>query len=269
MQVGASMSPHSTAVRPRFWARCLMVLAIFSFTFASLSAPSIAMAQGNDAAQKAGGDPPAKKENLLSWTYHALGWKYSLAFFVLSFFLVGLFVMNVIYVRRDAICPMDLIEGVEQSIAENNLEAAAEIVRIDDSFLGHVVAAGLAKLERGKAAAMEAMEVMGEEETMNAEHRLGYMALIGSVAPMIGLLGTVEGMVQSFSVIAQSNQTPPPSQLAQGISMALVTTLFGLYIAIPAIAIYNILRNRFQRLVLEVGTVSEEMLEKFDRGVRR
>ncbi|MEX2093619.1 MAG: MotA/TolQ/ExbB proton channel family protein, partial [Pirellulales bacterium] len=71
------------------------------------------------------------------------------------------------------------------------------------------------------------------------------------------------GMVQAFDVIAQSTVSPKPNELAQGIATALVTTLVGLWLAIPAIAAFNILRNYVSRLVLEVGTVSEGLMRRF------
>jgi biopolymer transport protein ExbB len=133
----------------------------------------------------------------------------------------------------------------------------------DESFLGLVLSAGLAKLSAGYEQAIEAMQEVGEEENMKLEHRLSYMALIGTVSPMVGLLGTVQGMIASFSVIANSPTTPKPSELAEGISTALFTTLVGLFIASPAIAAYNILRNRVARLVLEVGILSEGLMSRF------
>jgi biopolymer transport protein ExbB len=81
---------------------------------------------------------------------------------------------------------------------------------------------------------------------------------------MVGLFGTVDGMIRSFSVIANSASTPKASELATGISTALFTTLVGLAIAIPAIAAYNILRNRIARLVLEVGILSEGLMSRFE-----
>ena len=94
-----------------------------------------------------------------------------------------------------------------------------------------MLSAGLAKLSSGYDQAIEAMQEVGEEENMKLEHRLSYMALIGTVSPMVGLLGTVQGMIASFSVIANSPTTPKPSELAEGISTALFTTLVGLFIA--------------------------------------
>jgi len=108
------------------------------------------------------------------------------------------------------------------------------------------------------------MQEVGEEENMKLEHRLSYMALIGTISPMVGLFGTVHGMIQSFQVIAISGTSPKASDLAAGISTALFTTLVGLAIAIPAIAAYNILKNRIARLVLEVGILSEGLMSRFE-----
>ena len=106
------------------------------------------------------------------------------------------------------------------------------------------------------------MQEVGEEENMRLEHLLSYLALIGTISPMFGLLGTVDGMVQAFDVIA-NRRLAEAAELAQGIATALVTTLVGLWLAIPAIAAFNILRNRIARLVLEVGTVSEGLMRRF------
>jgi biopolymer transport protein ExbB len=171
--------------------------------------------------------------------------------------------MNLLTARRESILPVGLVEGFEAQMNEKKYQDAYELAKNDDSFLGQVLSAGLAKLSSGYQPAIEAMQEVGEEENMKLEHRLSYMALIGTISPMVGLLGTVQGMISSFSVIANSPTTPKPSELAAGISTALFTTLVGLFIAIPAIALYNILRNRVARLVLEVGIVSEGLMGRF------
>ncbi len=206
---------------------------------------------------------PKAPSNLLAWTFQALGVYYTIIFLALSITLLTLIVMNLIAARRDNICPPDLVEGVEQHLAAGQAKEAAELVRTDDSFLGQVVSAGLGKLAKGHSHAIEAMQEVGEEETMKMEHNLSYMALIGNISPMIGLFGTVDGMIRAFRTIATSGTTPKPGELAADISTALFTTLAGLAIAIPAIAVYNILRNRVQRLTMQVGVTSEEFIEKF------
>lgn len=205
----------------------------------------------------------AKKMSRLQWMYQSLGIFYSVVFLGLSFTLVALFVMNLLTARRENVVPVALVEGFEAQLNEKRYQEAYEMAKNDDSFLGQVLSAGLAKLSSGYDQAIEAMQEVGEEENMKLEHRLSYMALIGTVSPMVGLLGTVQGMIESFSVIATSPTQPRPSELAAGISKALFTTLVGLFIAIPAIAAYNILRNRVARLALEVGILSEGLMSRF------
>ena len=126
-----------------------------------------------------------------------------------------------------------------------------------------MLAAGLSKLNRGYDEAIEGMQEVGEDEAMAMEHKLSYLALIGTVAPMLGLMGTVQGMIESFETISNSAVAPKPSELAEGISKALFTTLIGLGIAVPAMVFYSILKNRIQRLVLEIGMVSEGLMSRF------
>ncbi len=204
-----------------------------------------------------------QRRTYLSWAYKSLGISYSLVFLALSFTLVALFVMNVLAARRETMVPTDLIEGFEAQLNAKQYQEAYELAKNDDSFLGKVLSAGLAKLSAGYSQAIEAMQEVGEEEDMKLEHRLSYMALIGTISPMVGLLGTVQGMIESFNVIATATGPPKPAELAQGISTALFTTLVGLFVAIPAIAAYSILRNRIARLVLEVGIVSEGLMNRF------
>ncbi|TWU07934.1 MotA/TolQ/ExbB proton channel family protein [Stieleria varia] len=212
---------------------------------------------GNDA-------PAADEQNLLSWIIESLGITYMIVFLILSITLVSLFVMNMLAARRDTLCPQELVESFEEKLNEQQYQEAYDMARTDESVLGQVLSAGLAKLNRGYNKAIEGMQEVGEEESMKLEHRLSYMALIGNLSPMIGLFGTVQGMISSFRTIATSSSAPEPSKLAGGISTALFTTLVGLAVAIPAIAAYNILRNRVSRLLLEVGVTSENLMSRFE-----
>ena len=100
------------------------------------------------------------------------------------------------------------------------------------------------------------------------EHRTTYLATVGTLGPMIGLVGTVYGMIIAFRVIAVEGSTPQANQLAAGISTALYATLEGIAISIPAIFFYALFRNRIARLSLEVGMTAEPLLEQFAPGVR-
>jgi biopolymer transport protein ExbB len=213
---------------------------------------------GTDADKKASED-----RTLLEWMFESLGIFYSSVFLTISITLVALLVMNILAARREGLVPVALVEGFESLLNEKKYQEAYELAKGDESMLGQVLSAGLAKLSRGYSQAIEGMQETGEEENMKLEHRLSYIALIGTISPMIGLMGTVQGMIASFQVIATSPRAPRAADLAEGISTALFTTLVGLMIAIPAIAAYSILRNRIARLVLEVGILSEDLMSRF------
>ena len=206
---------------------------------------------------------PVQSRSFLAYIARACGWFWGPAFLLVSFVLVALIMMNLLQVRRDVLLPTQFVEEFEQKLNAKDFQGAYEFARSDDSFVGRVLAAGMGRLSRGYPEAVEGMQEAGEDENMALEHRLSYVALIGTIAPMMGLMGTVQGMISSFDVIAQSTVSPKPSQLADGISTALVTTLIGLVLAIPAMVFYGILKNRIQRLVLEIGMVSEGLMGRF------
>ncbi|MBM4092800.1 MAG: MotA/TolQ/ExbB proton channel family protein [Planctomycetes bacterium] len=235
------------------------------------AAGAAAGAGGGAGAAKGTSQPPTAppEQSYLEIMWQALGWSYSLIFLGISFTFVALLVMCLLTARRENVCPTVLIDEFEKRLDSKQYQDAYELAKGDDSFLGLVLSAGLAKLTSGYSQAIEAMQEVGEEENMKLDHRLSYMGLIGTISPMVGLFGTVQGMISSFRVIATSVSTPPPSKLAEGIATALFTTLVGLAIAIPALAAYSIIKNRIARLVLEVGIVSEGLMSRFENVTPR
>jgi biopolymer transport protein ExbB len=126
-----------------------------------------------------------------------------------------------------------------------------------------VVAAGLPKLNASFEAMEKSLEEMMEEENTKLYGRLSWLSLIAAVAPMMGLLGTVGGMIGAFNQIAASKGQATPDQLANNISMALITTMLGLMVAIPVTAAFVFLRNRVVAYSLEISAVIEDMFERF------
>jgi biopolymer transport protein ExbB len=219
-----------------------------------------------DAAAPAAADgaaPAVQSRSFLAYIWNACGWVWGPAFLLVSFILVALIMMNLLQVRRDVLLPAQFVEEFEQKLNAKDFQGAYEYARGDDSFVARVLASGMSRLSRGYEEAVEGMQEAGEDENMSLEHRLSYVALIGTIAPMMGLMGTVQGMVNSFDKIAMSAVSPKPSDLAEGISTALVTTLIGLMLAIPAMVFHSILKNRIQRMVLEIGMVSESLMGRF------
>ena len=167
-----------------------------------------------------------------------------------------------------AAIPPDLVHDVQNLLDQNKFNEAYHRLVEDSSFLARVLASGVRKLPAGIPQAQRAMELANEDATMEMEHRTTYLATVGTLGPMIGLVGTVYGMIMAFQVIALEGSSPQASQLAAGISTALYATLEGIAISIPAIFFYAIYRNRIARLSLEVGMTAEPLLEQFAPGVR-
>jgi biopolymer transport protein ExbB len=186
----------------------------------------------------------------------------------MSFYLIALVVWMALNFRTPTAVPPDLVRDIRDLLDQTKFNEAYHRLQRDSSFLARVLAAGVRKLPAGLAQAQRAMEMSNEEATMEMEHRTTYLATVGTLGPLIGLVGTVYGMIIAFRVIATEGSSPQAIHLAAGISTALYSTLEGIAISIPAIFFYAMFRNRIARLSLEVGMTAEPLLEQFAPGVR-
>ncbi|MEW4571161.1 MotA/TolQ/ExbB proton channel family protein [Tautonia sp. JC769] len=186
---------------------------------------------------------------------------------LMSFYLVALVVWMYFEYRRGVAIPERLTRDLNTQLMQRQYSTAFEIVNSDRSFLARVLAAGVRKLPNGQPAALRSMQMVNDDVTMEMEHRTAYLATVGTLGPLIGLFGTVYGMIIAFRAMSAEGQ-PEASLLAGGISTALFATLLGIGVAIPAITFYAIFRNRIARLSLEVELAAESLLEQFASGVR-
>ena len=226
------------------------------------TAPAIAQESG-----VADGARAEVQDSILTRMWEASG-PIGLIIAAMSIYLVALVVWMAYQYRRSVLIPDGLVRDVGALLGQKRFGEAYQRLVADSSFLSKVLAAGVRKLPQGQAAALRAMELANDDATMEMEHRTTYLATVGTLGPMIGLVGTVYGMIMSFSVIATAGASPQASQLARGISMALYATLEGIAISIPAIYFYAYFRNRIARMSLEVSIAAESLLEQFSPGVR-
>lgn len=219
---------------------------------------------------KAGSAARNSSESMITSIFHASApiVVVTVVIAVMSFYLIALVVWMAIHYRTSAAIPPELIRDVQLLLEQNKFNEAYHRLVQDTSFLARVVASGVRKLPSGVSQGLRAMELANEDVTMEMEHRTTYLATVGTLGPMIGLVGTVYGMIMAFHVIAIEGSSPQASQLAAGISTALYATLEGIAISIPAIFFYAMYRNRIARLSLEVGMTAEPLLEQFVPGVR-
>ena len=235
--------------------------------------PGLTTARAQDAPKaeaEADADASGKaedQETFLRWMIRASG-PIGLVILLMSFYLIALVAWMGMHYRRSVALPERLLRDVADLLSMKQYTEAYARLAADSSFVARVLAAGVRKLPQGVPTAQRAMEMVNDDVTMEMEHRTTYLATVGALGPMIGLVGTVYGMILSFQVIATAGSSPQASQLAEGISTALFATLEGIALAIPAISFHALFRNRIARLSLEVEAAAESLLDQFIPGVR-
>jgi len=182
---------------------------------------------------------------------------------------VGFTIKLLIDCRRATLIPDDTQQHLEAMLAEKRYREAIEFASSDPSYLGKVVSSGLGEASNGYGAMERAIEEAGDTETTRLLRPIEYLNVLGNIAPMMGLFGTVYGMIMAFQKLVESGGKPDPSKLASGISTALVTTFWGLIVAMPALAAYALIRNKVDALTSDGLIVAEELIKPFKPGAKR
>lgn len=151
-------------------------------------------------------------------------------------------------------------------LQKNDIAGAITFCSKTDAPIASIMRHGLGKYPDGPERVREAIENAGKEEAFKLEHRLPILASIAGIAPLLGFLGTVTGMISAFRTIQELSGAANPSDLAGGIWEALLTTAFGLFVGIPAYAIYNYYVTRVNRTVFEMEAASEEFIDLVRSG---
>ena len=184
---------------------------------------------------------------------------------LLSMIGVGFMVEHALTIRKTVLMPDHVVQELDELIGQGQIDQAIEAccTAENQSLFSHVVLAGLERYkssEFGFAEYKAAVEEAGEEQTARLYRKTEVLGVIGQIAPMLGLLGTVTGMIRAFNVISATGGFARPDQLASGISEALVTTVEGLVVAIPTMCAFSFFRNRIDSLVAEAGKRVEQVL---------
>jgi biopolymer transport protein ExbB len=142
---------------------------------------------------------------------------------------------------------------VRELLASGRYPDAEAVCRQHPSFLSFVLLHGIAEVDGGWTAVQQALEDATSEQSARLLRKIEYLAVIGNLAPMIGLLGTVVGMIIAFQQVASTQGAAGAAELAEGIYQALVTTVGGLIVAIPSLAAFAFFRNRVDQYVAEIA----------------
>ena len=228
---------------------------------AAVAAPAAPEAPA-PAAAPAAGATVSKGDSwfMLVWKYSGVpGWLIILC----SFIAVYLFARYAYYFRHDKMLPPEFVRALEDDLANRRVREAIEKCNLSDTVLARVTKAGLMQMRNGYDEMVRGMQEQGELESMKLFQQVGWLNIIAAVAPMLGLLGTVLGMIGAFGQIAVADIQPAPKDLAANIEFALVTTAEGLYVAIPVLTAYAIARNQVASILDETGSIAGTFIDNF------
>ncbi|MEO7931827.1 MAG: MotA/TolQ/ExbB proton channel family protein [Chthoniobacterales bacterium] len=235
----------------------------FSLPFPNLLATAGLLCLATVASAQEGGAPAAAPEShsiiQLIWHGGPLTVGIWICLILTSVTMVTFIVQNILFLRNEKLAPPPLLDSLRQTLSSGNYQEAWEICRANSSYIANVLRAGLERLGRGKEAVQEGLAEHGLREAQILRTRNSYLSVIGVVSPMIGLLGTVIGMMRAFATLASSG-IKNPSALAANISEVLLATASGLFIAIPAFVTYYIFRNRAQMVIVHADDKINELV---------
>jgi biopolymer transport protein ExbB len=181
---------------------------------------------------------------------------------------LAVFLEKLWMLRRKSILPPEFIRNVEDLIRKQKIADAVFLCQGDASSIAKIFFAGLKNAGRGMWLVKESIEERGGREAAILEKRTGILSTIANLAPLLGLLGTVSGMIKTFNVISiQGVGNPAP--LAGGIAEALITTAAGLTVAIPALVCHRIVRDKAGSLIFEMEENSIRIIELMEKSTNQ
>lgn len=252
-------TPHSPITRSPL----IRLICILSLIALVLGGSQIAEAQPPTNADSSGG-PSGFFQIVFSGGL--TGFLIVLLLVALSITGLALAVEHVMTIRQDVLMPPGLSESVARSLASGDLRAADLACQQKPSVLAFVLRAGLAEVDGGWPAVEKSTEDALAEQAARLLRKVEYLSVLGNIAPMVGLLGTVIGMIFAFQEVADTQGAARAAELASGIYQALVTTVGGLLVAIPSLAAYAVFRNRVDQLIAEAAYTAQHALLPIKRS---
>jgi len=252
----------------RMTVMCLAVSLVAVF----LAGPSVAQDPDPAAAVVAPADTPAaaakNSGNLFTHILESAGIFFGPLLGGISIGLVALVVYLLMELRMETAVPKGFIDQFTDLVNKRQLVDAKNLAQNDPSFLGQTLFSGMSHLQYGLEDGREFARGKLDEIRASKESSISYLSVIGQLGPLLGLVGTVYGMILAFMTLKSSTKVEP-ARLAGDISHALVVTLLGVGVSVPAIFFFTFFSKRLVRICIEVGQTSDDLLTQLHHGARR
>lgn len=181
----------------------------------------------------------------------------------LSVVALALTIEHAASIRRATVVPPPAVERISELISRREYLEAVRFTAEEPSMVGYVLSAALREASNGLPAMERAIEEAIEERSAKLYRKIEYLNIIGNIAPMLGLFGTVVGMIMLFAEIHAADAFPRAQIVAEQVAVALITTFWGLAVAIPSLSIFAVFRNRIDVLTAECALAADRVLALF------
>ena len=220
---------------------------------------------------KAEVQPEPVKKKVTFWSLIQASGMIGYTIILLSLIAVALMIEYALSIRRTVLMPPGFADDVLKLLMQGQPNVALQKCQNDPSALAQVLYAGMTQYEFGLDAVERSAEEATAEQASRLYRKVEYLNMIGNIAPMLGLLGTVVGMVIAFQQIAgaEAGGQGRAAEFAEGIYLALVTTVQGLLVAIPCVAAHSLFSNRIATLISETTYVAEQVLHPIKKSLLR
>lgn len=265
---GRESTPRGTsATRRGGWFHLFLSIVLLTSTLTIVTAVTPATAQAQD--DKDDAAKPRLSSNIFIHFLESIGWVFGIIFAVISIGAVALIIVLVMDLRMGEAVPPAFIDDFTDMVNKRQFKQAFELSKNDNSFLARVLTAGMARLQYGIDDAREAMFNMVDTVRASKDNLITYLATIGTLGPLLGLVGTVSGMIGAFYTLGSQTGAPDASKLAGDISHALVVTLVGVALAVPAIFFFSFFKNRLTNIAMNASNLADDLLTQMYHNSKR
>lgn len=225
----------------------------------TLFTPAVAQAQEEGAPAEEAKEERGRVNPIVHFLV-SIGLVFGLMFAAISVGMVALIIILLLDLRLSEAVPAAFVDEFTTMVNKRQFKQAYDLCRNETSFLARVLSAGMGRLQYGIEDAREAMFAMVDTVRSSKDSWISYLAAIGTLGPMLGLVGTVSGMIGAFRMLGESTKAPDASMLAGEISHALVVTLVGVGVSVPAIFFYTFFKNRLSAISHNTTNLADDLL---------
>jgi biopolymer transport protein ExbB len=205
------------------------------------------------------GEQTVAQKNIFVHIIESAGWVFGPLLILMSIFLIVLVVLLMLDLRMTVAIPAGFVDEFIDTVNKRRFKEAFDMARNDTSFLGRVLTAGMSRLQYGLEDARDAAQNMLDSIRSSKEQINNYTAVIGTLGPLVGLVGTVFGMIKAFQSLSTGGP-PNPAKLSEGVAAALSITFLGIAVSVPAIFFNAFFRNRITKVSMDTGHIADDLL---------